>query len=1428
MPTKTERILALLPGTFQAAAVRSPLRALVDAFGSELLAAENSLAAVMRAHWVDHADKGAAEILDLASFAALWGLAPRPDEEVEEFREHLKRYVRTFLEGTSTVQGVLRVTAEALGLRIADANEELDSWWRRQGDELVTFEPRGDDAAELLLGVRSLQVFGQPAKPAAVKGTADLSAGADLREAAKLRLAVDGAALVTVDLAAGEPDASKVSLQKIAEKINAALAKPVATPAGPFLALASPTPGPASRLEVPEGDGDAAPAVLGLPARTVRGRDARPARVTGSVDLSGGADLSAERYLRIGVDGKQVAEIDCGDSSAPVRSLDQIRDAINAALPGIASHDGKHLTLTSPTKGFQSTLSFQEPAAQDARARLFGPVSPIHLGADAVPARLAGTRDLSSGVDLAERSRLRVRLDGGPALTLDCAGPDPAATRLEEIVLTLNSVLGSGVASHDGRFLTLASPTAGAGGSVAVEEAPERDASAELLGLLPRAFRGAAATAARFTGSRDLAAGIDPWARWRLAVAVDGREPVEIDLRPKTASVSRLSLEDVRKIIDTALGAGTASHDGRFLTLSSPTVGAESSLAVLPRLEERRRRFVTQAFITGEAATALLGFARREARGEAATAARVEGLADLSRGVDLRQERFLRLALDGAPAVEIDCAGPRPRATTLAEVVEKINGALGIPPDEQGKPAKPKIALTDGRHLLLVSLTAGAGSRIAFEPPRSADALHGLLGVEPGLVRGREATTVRFTGTVDLAAGIDLPAGAAVKLGIDGAPAVEVPLAAGGAVHASLSQIVTAINVAVGGTAVAAHDGVRLFLASRAQGAASQLAFAAPAGADFTKALFGIAPPRVYQGTAAARAQVVGTVDLSAPADLSVARFLRLGVDGATPKDVDCAAKAADETKVALSEIVAAVDEAFPGVAAAAAGRLVLTSPSEGFSSRVALEPFSAGDARRLLFGDVPAETAGKAPAPATITGEVDLLRPADLSKRRVLRLAVDGGAPLDVDAAGAAPKQTFLDEVVAALNAAVPGLAAATEDARLRLTSPTAGAASRLEILPLRVLEVQEYPPEPVEVARQVRHGGVSAVVNRGAAETAVEIEIRAPRGALAPGLVHRALGWEVRILAALAPGERAVLRRDAAGAVRGEIVGADGQIRQLPAAAIQVRSSGALTLPRGRSELLYLEALVSRFDAARFDQARFAGFPAVEVGIFDAGVFGPAAPIAAVFGPLGEAPAVEVVLRWASHRPGAFTVNLPADLPVRFGGRFNEARFGLPQPEEHKGAVTEPEEDPKDLVALLTGASKLVRARRDRAAVRPPLGFTEARVPFRKPRFLTLGSATEPARLHLAEDGVPGFIEIEAREPGEWGNEISVVARPAGPGAWDILVAFAGSRFENARQVVLGAPIPALAEDLLKPGPIGVLQAKAAGVEARVTRDHTESPSH
>src|SRR5262249_18909276 len=155
VPNKTDRILSYLPDTFRALPKPTALYAVADAFGSELLHAENSLVDVMRAHWIDHADKGQELIRDLACIAALYGLAPRgvdlearspgtfltcppmpADESVEEFREHIKRYIRTFLEGTVTVQGILRIVAEALGLRILDQYAEMDTWWTRPSKDL--------------------------------------------------------------------------------------------------------------------------------------------------------------------------------------------------------------------------------------------------------------------------------------------------------------------------------------------------------------------------------------------------------------------------------------------------------------------------------------------------------------------------------------------------------------------------------------------------------------------------------------------------------------------------------------------------------------------------------------------------------------------------------------------------------------------------------------------------------------------------------------------------------------------------------------------------------------------------------------------------------------------------------------------------------------------------------------------------------------------------------------------------------------------------------------------------------------------------------------------------------------------------------------------------------------------------------------------
>jgi hypothetical protein len=1458
MATKTDRILSTLPSTFRALPQPNSLYSVADAFGSELLAAENSLAALMLAHWVDHADRNAEWIQDLACIAALYGLTPRgalpaadcprgrpccpplPAEEgVEEFRAHLKRYVRTFLDGTVTVQGILRVAAEVLGLSIADGYAEMDAWWRRATDRLITVRPRGEDAASLLFGREAADVKGEAAQPARILGRVELASAVDLSEGATLRLSLDGGAQLDIDLAGlSAPD-------QIVQAINAK-ASGAAGLSGGRLELRSPTAGAGSRLEVAEIAEDAAPRLLGLLPHRYRGSAASRAQVAGRPDLSAGVDLSAERYLRLLIDGRHLAEVDCAaraaDPDHPVAvTLAQLVQAINEALSlEVAAHDGSHLIMRSPTSGFDSSIAFQPAAVQDARERLFGAVEAFTAGLDARPAAAVGINDLGNGVDLSLRSKLRVTLDERPPVTVSVAGTDPAHTLISEITAALTAKLGLGIASHDGRFLRLTSPTAGPAGAIEFELLPpQEDATEILFGIAPRLFSGADAAGARLDGAPDLSAGADLSARHALRIAVDGAAAVEVDARSEALDPRKVTPQEIVQAINKALNREVAAEDGRHIVLRSPVAGEGSRVVLEPLAVTLRRRFVTRAFGADEAAKAVLGVYSAEAHGSAASGARVVGKNDLSRGVDLRAARTLRIAIDRAPAVEIDCAGSRPRATTIAEAAGRIGAALG-----------PSVVSHDGRRLILSSPSTGSGSRIAFEPTRAADAAGLLLGLAPGSFRGRAASRVTFVGVADLAAGVDLPPGAAVKLGVD-RQVHEIPLAEAAPVRKSLTEVVIAVNLAFGRT-VALHDGRHLILTSLNDGSASRLEFLAPSGTDSTQVLFGVGAPRAYQGADALPAALTGR-ELAAGTDLGVTRFLNLAVNGAAPIAVDCAAAAADPRQATPAEVAAAVNAAFaaaqvPAAAALQGTRLVLQTADAGAASRIELLAYTAGDARAVLFGDVPDAAAGSDAAPAVITGDVDLLSASDLSERRLLRVAVDGGRPQDVDIAGAAPATTFLDEIVERINSAVPGLASATDDNRLRLRSPTAGEASRLTVLPLRALELIDYPPAPAEdppaeePPRLVRPGDPWSVENDSAADGDLRIVLNAPQGVFGPGFVNRAAGLSIRLMRVLSAGERLELWREPPDAVRAAIVKADGAREYVPAEMVRVEDAAArqgcgggapdkaaaLVLPQGRSQWAYLACQGARFDRVRFDAARFAGGSCAAPGIFDASRFTcpPPRTECAVFASAGGAPepAVEVRFLWDRHAPGAFTVNLPADLPERFGGRFNQARFARAgdQPEVFAGVVSEPAGDP-DFVVDRIAASALVSARQ---VDRVPIGFTAAMIPFRKPRRLSGGADTAPARLYLAETDVDGFIELSAREAGAWGNAIAVAAPKSGPGRFDLAISYQAARFENARQAVLGGDaLPALTEDLLKPSPVGILQAKAGGVLARVTREGAES---
>lgn len=1775
MPTKTDRILSYLPRTFRAFPRPTALYSVVDAFGSELLQGENSLAAVMQAHWVDHADRGAEVIDDLARIAAMYGLAPRSDESVEEFREHLKRYIRTFLEGTVTVQGVLRVTAETLGLRIADDYADLDTWWTRDEGELLTIERRGDDAAELVLGVEAATMTGSPARPAQVTGKVDLSGGVDLRDIAMLHLRVNDEDPVRVNLAQGIEDPASVQLDKIVERINDTLRaelgeeyESVADSDGNKLTLTSPTIGPDSRLEVQAAEDDAADRVLGLAPRIYRGREARAARVTGTDPLSNGIDLSEERYLRLFINGTHLAEIDCADPDNPTQTtLDQVRDAINDAFDleaDVASHDGWSLTLASPTTGFQSTVAFQRPAAQDATTRLFGAAARFHNGQDAQPARLTGRPDLSGGVDLSERSFIQLTIDGqSPEAPINCAGADPANTQPSEIADAINAAFENlfaddsedpvRLASHNGRLVTVTSPTVGPDGIIMVETPPSEDATEDIFGIGPRTFEGADATTARLVGKPDLQAGVNLRARRFLKLAVDGGTPVEIDLRTETIEPGIVLLDELADAIDSALGANVASHDGQHLVLTSPTTGSASSLVIEPLETTQRRRFVTRAIVTDEATQAILGFIAREAHGTPATSARIVGERDLSRGVDLREARYLRLVIDNHPPVDVDCAGKRPRATLIHEVVDAINDKL-----QAELPLDADVASHDGQHLILTSPTEGAGSRIAIEPPRATDALDKVLGVEPGTYRGEAATGINFVGTVDLSDGFDLDADAAIKLGIDDAGPVEITLGDTEPAHKALNQLVIRINqelnqkLGVGNVATSDGQHLILTLPPDPEGKDQRkLVFDIPGnGPDVTAAIFGISPPRSYQSAAASPAKIVGARDLTHGVDLPPDAALEIGVDPSEPEPVFLTGS--EPTRVTLSDIVGAVNDAFEQDIASEDGtHLVLTSPTAGLAGRITLELHTSGDASETLLGDVEELVQEGATAdPAVIEGKVDLLAPVDVSERRWIRLAVDGDRPVDIDVAGAAPATTFLDEIVETINGVFHGLASATEEDRLKLTSPTAGEDSHLSALPLRYVEVIEYPPEPTEYPPEprdeperqllVRHGDDWQVHNDGAADVFAQVDITVPDGVSGPMLVNTTLGWRVRLHLVVGAGETIRLQRDTQHGLQAEICSPEGDTRPVPTSQILVGPLGAqawvpaketwhlsgdepaslqlnnptapsivvlharqndvighkiaatvvesdlgavasekdaadgssvrrvgrvragekaytlvdgdeteiarlragpnvqltdyedcvvavtgelhageppllivqelvrlfdvllrfqprrgeaveefypgvtigdgaqapdalvrqvaikpsqlvkaeeldkgtvLSLPRGLSNWIHLECHASRFNYAKFNSAYFSGGLCYERAVFDVSRFarGPLAvreargtpatsvrfvgkadlghgvdlretrylrlavdaqraveidcagteprattideivrkinrtlganvasrdgqhlvltsptrgtgsrivvepsrtiiasdardtllgpgpePEAAVFGssdPVLDRPA-EAVFRWERHKPGAFVVNLPADLPARFGSRFNEARFvqGGAAAELYEKVVTEPPDDEDFLVDLIKTRSTLVQADVV-AGPRPPLGWEPVQIPFRKPRFLTLGTDGTPARIYLAEEGVDGLIELRAREPGSWGNEIAVAVRQSGPAMYDVSILYHGACFENARKVALGKDLqepgldlPAQVQKLLQPGPIGVLQAKAAGVQAKVARDRAE----
>ncbi|MFN8475282.1 MAG: helix-hairpin-helix domain-containing protein [Anaerolineae bacterium] len=97
--------------------------------------------------------------------------------------------------------------------------------------------------------------------------------------------------------------------------------------------------------------------------------------------------------------------------------------------------------------------SFDTPPPDDAARRL--------LGFDAASdSAIAGTVNLSQGVNLSVQRYITLGVDGSAPHRIDCAGAVPARTTITEVVAAINRAFGGQrVASEDGGILFLASPS---------------------------------------------------------------------------------------------------------------------------------------------------------------------------------------------------------------------------------------------------------------------------------------------------------------------------------------------------------------------------------------------------------------------------------------------------------------------------------------------------------------------------------------------------------------------------------------------------------------------------------------------------------------------------------------------------------------------------------------------------------------------------------------------------------------------------------------------------------------------------------------------------------------------------------------------------------------------------------------------------------
>jgi len=1029
---------------------------------------------------------------------------------------------------------------------------------------------------------------------------------------------------------------------------------------------------------------------------------------------------------------------------------------------------------------------------------------------------------------------------------IDCAGARARATLIDEVVKKINDGLATvdarfaHVASHDGQHLLLTSTLSGEGSRINFGQPRAADAMDKLLGVPAGITFGRNASAVEFNSIADLSNGIDLSVNNRIKIGFDGAAQVDITITG--ANPAQTTLNEVITAINQALGGTLAdvTADGSRVALTSPQIGAASQIAfAVPD--------------NADATQAIFGIAApRTYQSDDAQPAVIMGQHNLSAGVDLRVSRFLCLNVDGGGVLEIDCAGEAvdPASAKLDEIIRVINGVAGA-----------VVASQVNGMLVLRSPSVGVSARLELGTYFSKDAFSSLFGQAERSVQGNLPVPAVITGTVSLSQPINLKRRQVIRIAIDGSRPIDIPIHASQLEKSTLAEIVDSINTAQAGL-VSVTDDNKLRLTSPTVGENSRLSVLPLRYLEVIEYMPAPTPSRMSQSVRHGELLKLNNKSAST-SDAAIEISAPHGVIG--PMLVNTLTG----WRVRLLSILAPNQRARLWVGEHGKIQAVIYSADGTIrpvsSDQIVVGPIG-GQVVVPFNGNWPLHVSSLAAATVQLnnprTSALVILRTRSLDTLRgqVIRIAIK-----DADLAGL-PEQSVNEGNAIALIGRLQ-----THANGYQLTD-----ASGTEIVQLHAgadTDLGAYIGRSVHLVGNILSGTPATMVVQSITDL-FDVTLSLPGGET-ESYLHVSID--------------------------GNTTAAYSLVRQIfvkPSQWVQadvLDKQHIFTLSRGQSVWRYMECYGWRYNQANFGSskdndvlknldayqpteaaipqtnalefARFAGDMCIEYGVFNVSRFVNQRPIyadetrkkrlnpgdtLAVYAPPvagSQSQSVTVDFIWTQHQPGTFTVNLPVDLPPRFGARFNEARFSQPKdtPELYTKAVVDPPNDKAYLLKLINIGGDKPKPDEDtndpNIGVPPsrfvdaalisavPAGWNAVTIPFRKPQFLTLGRADQEARLYLAGEGLDKqFVELKAKGKGEWGNDIAVVVRQSGPAMYDVEIIYQGALFENARKIVMGKKLddagmdlPALLTDLLKPGLVGLLHAKAAGVQAIVTRDRT-----